>query len=104
MSEFAFAVAISTDPAELGWVPADEPEVFDEVFAHVLGAALRAAVRQLPCPERQVVALRYGLMHGPPMPWTDICKLVGCSDKSARRAERRALERLRVSALAGLVS
>jgi DNA-directed RNA polymerase specialized sigma24 family protein len=98
-----FAVAVAVDMATLEAVPADGPDVFEVVAGRWEAAVLWSAVRALPRRERDVVALRYGLVCAP-LQWSDICLVLRCSDRSARRAEQRGLNRLRETASARLAA
>lgn len=79
------------------------PDVFDLVLQALQATAIRNAVGRLPSRERAVIVLRYGL-DGAPMGWREICAAVKCSNATARRTERLALERLRTKELQELVA
>lgn len=96
MSEWVVPVAVLCDFDYLVDLPAVEPEVFEVVSQRLSAAALRRALLRLPRAEREVLSLRYGLV-GEPLAWAEVCAALGCSDKTARRAERRGLQRLRES-------
>lgn len=96
MSEWLVPVAVLCDLDYLVELPAAEPDVFDVVEQRLGAATLRRALRRLPRPEREVLSLRYGLV-GESLGWPEVCAALGCSDKTARRAERRGLQRLRES-------
>ena len=87
-------VAVAMDMATVVNIPTEEPEVFEVVAGRLRASAVRRAVLQLPRAERDVLLMRYGLAC-PPQEWLAVCQALGCSDKTARRAERRGLERLR---------
>jgi RNA polymerase primary sigma factor len=75
-------------------LPGEEAEVgFEEVHVSLLGSTLRAAVRSLPEPERQVLELRYGL-DGPPLSLDAVSRRLGITIDRVKRHEQAALERL----------
>jgi RNA polymerase primary sigma factor len=75
-------------------LPGERAEVgFEEVHVSLLGSTLRAAVRSLPEPERQVLELRYGL-DGPPLSLDAVSRRLGITRDRVKRSEQAALERL----------
>jgi len=91
---WAFPVAVLAGPEELAELRVPAPDAFDIVAESERSTALREGLRRLPMPERQVLALRYGLV-GEPLEWQQVSALMGCSERTARRAASRGLARLK---------
>jgi RNA polymerase primary sigma factor len=80
---------------ELGdLLPAEGPGTAEEVEVALTEESLRRAVEYLPERERQVVALRFGIGGGDPLPLRETGRRMGVSPESVRTIERTALRRL----------
>ena len=75
-------------------LPSDEPGPDEEVDIMLREDALRRALERLPEQERQVVKLRYGINGDDPTPLAETGRLLGISQDTVRRLERRALSEL----------
>jgi RNA polymerase primary sigma factor len=69
----------------------------DEVEILLREDALRRALEELPEPEREVVKLRYGVGGDQPTPLVETGRLLGISQDTVRRLERKALAELAAS-------
>ncbi|HEV2753652.1 MAG TPA: sigma-70 family RNA polymerase sigma factor [Solirubrobacteraceae bacterium] len=80
---------------ELGaLLPADAPTPADEVDITLREDAVRAALERLPAPERELVALRFGIGTDDPTTLQEAGRRLGLSPSRLRTLERRALEHL----------
>jgi len=75
-------------------LPSEEREPVEEVEIGLREEAVRAALRQLPEQEREVIKLRYGVGGDDPTPLREAGKRLGLSPERVRRIEHKALERL----------
>jgi RNA polymerase primary sigma factor len=83
------------DDASFGdLLPADAPGPEDEVHISLREQALRRALNELPERERTVVALRYGIDDGEPIPLREIGRRLGITPERVRQIESKALGRL----------
>ena len=80
---------------ELGaLLPADAPTPAEEVDIALREDAVRAALERLPGPERELVALRFGIGTDDPTTLQEAARRLGLSPSRLRTLERRALEHL----------
>jgi RNA polymerase primary sigma factor len=83
------------DATSLGELMAsDRPQPEEEVTVSLRDRAVRRAVSELPEPEREIVALRYGVDGEGPVGIAEASRRMGLRQGEARQLERRALERL----------
>jgi RNA polymerase primary sigma factor len=84
-------------------LPADGPAPEDIVHVSLREDMLRRALDELPERERTVVALRYGIDGGEPIPLREIGRQLGITPERVRQIESKALGRLgRMRELAAL--
>ena len=74
----------------------DETDLLEELSSREQCEQLRRYLREkLTDRERRVLALRYGLDGGAPLPQREVARLCGISRSYISRIEKRALEKLR---------
>ena len=76
-------------------IACDRPSPEEEVEARQQTEQLHTALSQLSESERQVLALRFGLADGRVANYSEVGKALGVSREAARKAEAKALRRLR---------
>jgi len=79
-------------------LPGNGPAPDDEAVDHERRSTVRAALAELPAPEREVIHLRFGTAADGEHTVEQAARRLGMSVREAREAERRALDRLKDSA------
>jgi len=88
-------VSEDADAASLGeLLHSDEPGPAEEVEITLRDEAIQRALQRLPEPERNVVALRYGIGGNEPVSLVELSRRLGRSQRELRALERHALEEL----------
>lgn len=102
------AVSLSTTPgddAALGErLPDVRPLPDDQAVDNIDTAALYASLACLTPMQREIIDLHFGLTSGEPLTYDDIAARLNMSRQSAQQFAKRALTRLRGSALANVVA
>ncbi len=84
-------------------IPAEQPELDDQVADTLRSETLRAAIAELPERERTVIELRFGTAEEEPHSLSQAGRRLGLTSERARQLEEQALSRLaRRPELAGL--
>ena len=80
----------------------DEDAVFAEAVGRICANGLKKLINDtLDGRERSVIALRFGLDNGEPMPQREVGRLLGISRSYVSRIEKKAIEKLRDAAAKG---
>lgn len=74
----------------------EEDDLLEQISMKEDSRRLRACVDRVLDPrERELILLRYGLDHRPPLPQREVARQLGISRSYVSRLEKRALEKLR---------